>query len=74
MSISISVLDSHAVSVRVMALQELAYCERPFYLEEVENIRVADERVYAGRELHTGLEAEDGVEWTSVELTCDQRV
>lgn len=38
--------------VRVMALHALAYCERLFYLEEVEEIRVADERVYAGRTLH----------------------
>lgn len=27
---------------RVMALHALAYCERLFYLEEVEEIRVAD--------------------------------
>ncbi len=38
--------------VRVMALHALAYCERLFYLEEVEEIRVADHRVYAGRTLH----------------------
>ncbi|HZV49599.1 MAG TPA: type I-MYXAN CRISPR-associated endonuclease Cas1 [Candidatus Dormibacteraeota bacterium] len=37
---------------RVMALHALAYCERLFYLEEVEEIRVADERVLAGREAH----------------------
>jgi CRISPR-associated protein Cas1 len=35
-----------------MALHALAYCERLFYLEEVEEIRVADHRVYAGRTLH----------------------
>lgn len=38
--------------IRVMALHALAYCERLFYLEEVEEIRVADERVYEGRCLH----------------------
>lgn len=38
--------------IRVMALHALAYCERLFYLEEVEEIRVADHRVYAGRTLH----------------------
>ena len=30
----------------------LLYCERLFYLEEVEEIRVADANVYAGRRLH----------------------
>ncbi|HWL10442.1 MAG TPA: Dna2/Cas4 domain-containing protein [Planctomicrobium sp.] len=38
--------------VRVMALHALLYCERLFYLEEVEEIRVADANVYAGRRLH----------------------
>jgi CRISPR-associated protein Cas1 len=35
-----------------MALHALAYCPRLFYLEEVKEIRVADERVYAGRDHH----------------------
>lgn len=50
-----------------MALHALMYCERLFYLEEVEEIRVADERVYAGRELHESLEA--GETWESLELS-----
>ena len=33
--------DSHAPPIRVMALHALAYCPRLFYLEEVEEIRVA---------------------------------
>ena len=41
--------------VRVMALHALVYCERLFYLEEVEEIRIADHRVYAGRTLHENL-------------------
>lgn len=45
--------------VRVMALHSLSYCERLFYLEEVEEIRLADESVYAGRELHEGLSRPD---------------
>jgi CRISP-associated protein Cas1 len=45
---------------RVMAIHALAYCERLFYLEEVEEIRVADERVYAGRTLHETLPEPDG--------------
>ena len=35
-----------------MALHALLYCERLFYLEEVEEIRIADHAVYAGRRLH----------------------
>lgn len=38
--------------IRVMAVHALAYCERLFYLEEVEEIREADDRVYEGRTLH----------------------
>jgi CRISPR-associated protein Cas1 len=55
-----------------MALHALAYCRRLFYLEEVEEIRVADDRVYAGRTLHTALAAieEDASgERTSLELS-----
>jgi CRISPR-associated protein Cas1 len=70
--ISLPLLDTHAPPVRVMALHALAYCQRLFYLEEVEEIRVADERVYAGRELHAGLEGEDDGEWTSLDLTSDK--
>lgn len=44
---------------RVMALHSLAYCERLFYLEEVEEICLADEAVYAGRELHALLDEPD---------------
>lgn len=42
----------HEPPLRVMALHALLYCERLFYLEEVEEIRVADANVYAGRKLH----------------------
>jgi CRISPR-associated protein Cas1 len=46
-------------SLRVMALHALLYCERLFYLEEVEEIRVADAAVYAGRRLHVEEVAPD---------------
>ena len=49
-----------APTIRVMALHALAYCERLFYLEEVEEIRVADAAVYAGRRLHEELAADEG--------------
>jgi CRISPR-associated protein Cas1 len=56
-----------------MALHALAYCERLFYLEEVEEIRVADERVYAGRRLHEdlGSDASDAVETRNFDLASD---
>ena len=41
-------VDSQTTLIRVMALHALAYCERLYYPEEVEEIRVADHRVYAG--------------------------
>lgn len=44
--------EDHEPLIRVMALHALGYCERLFYLEEVEEIRLADERVYEGRRLH----------------------
>lgn len=56
--------------IRVMALHALAYCERLFYLEEVEEIRVADAAVYAGRRLHEELAADEG-ELVSLVLESD---
>ena len=56
--------------IRVMALHALAYCERLFYLEEVEEIRVANANVYAGRRLHEGLEP--GLELSSIELGSEK--
>lgn len=43
----------------VASLHALAYCERLFYLEEVEHIRLADAAVFAGRRLHAELAADD---------------
>ena len=54
--------------LRVMALHALAYCERLFYLEEVEEIRVADHRVYAGRKLHLADVPDDGAEIADLTL------
>jgi len=49
-------LDTHQPPIRVMALHALVYCERLFYLEEVEGIRLADDAVYSGRKLHHDIE------------------
>src|SRR5579859_5371478 len=53
----------------VGALHALAYCERLFYLEEVERIRIADAAVYAGRRLHVELSQEEEGEWQRPYLT-----
>jgi CRISP-associated protein Cas1 len=53
-------MDDATPLTRVMALHALAYCERLFYLEEVEEIRIADASVYAGRRLHEEIAADEG--------------
>ncbi len=55
--------------IRVMALHALAYCERLFYLEEVEEIRRADANVYAGRRMHDNLDK--GPDIYSMELASE---
>jgi len=47
------------IPIRVMALHAFLYCERLFYLEEVEEIRLADAAVYAGRRLHDDVVSEN---------------
>lgn len=49
-------MDDSLLSVG--SLHALVYCERLFYLEEVERIRVADAAVFAGRRLHEEVGAE----------------
>lgn len=56
--------------ISVAALHALAYCERLFYLEEVERIRVADASVFAGRRLHVEL-AKDDTEGTWDKVTLE---
>jgi CRISPR-associated protein Cas1 len=51
--------------LRVMSLHALAYCERLFYLEEVEEIRIADKAVFDGRRVHEEM---DEGEFTSFTL------
>ena len=58
-------------TIRVMALHALAYCERLFYLEEVEEIRVADHRVHSGRTLHD-TEIDKNRQWQSLELASEE--
>lgn len=56
--------------IRVMAFHAMAYCERLFYLEEVEEIRIADAKVYAGRRLHDKLDK--GPDIYSLELASER--
>ena len=60
--------------IRVMALHALLYCERLFYLEEVEEIRVADSAVYAGRRLHDDVAPldDESLEKRSVEVASER--
>ncbi len=55
----------------VHSLHALAYCERLFYLENVELIRLADARVYAGRTLHVEIAREEEGEWHSLDLQSE---
>jgi len=67
-------MSEHNNPIRVTALHALAYCERLFYLEEVEEIRVADAAVYAGRALHEELKnaEQEAGQWTSVEIASEK--
>src|SRR5262249_31659120 len=47
--------ESRTDLIRVHALHALEYCERLFYLEEVEGLGTADDAVLAGRALHQEL-------------------
>jgi CRISPR-associated protein Cas1 len=57
--------------LRVHSLHALAYCERLFYLEEVENLRVADASVFAGRTLHVELERDEDGDWQKLDLESE---
>jgi CRISPR-associated protein Cas1 len=60
--------------VRVMALHSLTYCERLYYLEEVEEIRIANDLVYAGRALHQEIGGVDpsGTELRELQLSSER--
>jgi len=62
--------SNDAPLIRVMALHALAYCERLYYLEEVEEIRVADDRVFAGRRLHESR-VDRHQEWSTITLESE---
>ena len=65
--------ETESPLTRVMALHALEYCERLFYLEEVEEIRMADDRVFAGRRLHEEIadQVDEASEWRTMELSSE---
>lgn len=52
---SMTLVEENEPLIRVMALHAVVYCSRLYYLEEVEEIRVADAAVWSGRRLHEEL-------------------
>jgi CRISPR-associated protein Cas1 len=56
----------------VHGLHALLYCERLYYLENVEGLRVVDAAVYAGRRLHVEIERGEGEdEWVTLNLESE---
>ncbi|MBE9080157.1 type I-MYXAN CRISPR-associated endonuclease Cas1 [Romeria aff. gracilis LEGE 07310] len=55
-------------TIRVNALHALNYCQRLYYLEEVEELYTQDAAVFAGRRLHVELEKNEGDEWHQLVL------
>ena len=64
--------ESHAPPLRIIALHDHNYCHRLFYFTEVEGIQSPNADIYAGRELHASLEAEEDGERTQLELAEPQ--
>ena len=60
-----------ADTIRVSALHALAYCQRLFYLEEVENLRAQNAEVFAGRRLHAELEKQEDEDWEDLFLESE---
>ncbi|KYC43863.1 CRISPR-associated protein Cas1 [Scytonema hofmannii PCC 7110] len=59
-------------TIRVSALHALAYCQRLFYLEEVEELYTQDAAVFAGRRLHVEIEKAEDEEWEELFLTSEE--
>ncbi|HVY62876.1 MAG TPA: CRISPR-associated protein Cas4, partial [Planctomycetota bacterium] len=58
--------------LRVQSLHALKYCERLFYLEEVEEIRLVDAAMYAGRRLHVEIEKEEEGDWAAIDVASEK--
>ena len=66
-----SALNESATLLSVQSLHALLYCERLFYLEEVERVRLADAAVYSGRRLHVELARDEEGEWNTLDLKSE---
>src|SRR3954451_1896337 len=62
------IVETHDPPLRVIALHDLGYCHRLFYLTEVEGLQAPNAAIYAGRELHAALAADEDGERTQLEL------
>ena len=69
--IPLPVLDSHAPALRVESLHAFAYCRRLYYLQEIERISVPHERIFAGRQLHAALDADEDGDAIALELASE---
>ena len=61
-------VETHEPPLRVIALHDLGYCHRLFYLTEVEGLQAPNAAIYAGRELHASLASDEDGERTQLEL------
>lgn len=61
-------IDTDSPTIRVSALHALAYCQRLYYLEEVEELYTQDAAVFAGRRLHAELEKQEDEDWEELFL------
>ena len=61
-------IETHEPPLRVISLHDLGYCHRLFYLTEVEGLQAPNAAIYAGRELHASLAADEDGERTQLEL------
>jgi CRISP-associated protein Cas1 len=59
-------------TIKVSALHAFAYCQRLFYLEEVEELYTQDAAVFAGRKLHEELEEQEDGEWEDLFLESEE--
>jgi CRISP-associated protein Cas1 len=61
-------IESHEPPLRIIALHDLSYCHRLFYLTEIEGLQSPSNLIYAGRELHASLAVDEEGEQTQLEL------
>src|SRR3954453_1273098 len=61
-------VQTHDTPLRVISLHDLGYCHRLFYLTEVEGLQAPNAAIFAGRELHASLAADEDGERTQLEL------